>query len=362
MKNILLIFILLTSSLWCHDIPNENIWIQNTTITYTISTTIGELIVDTTVTVIAKINETRTRIILTIETVTQTELVLKSYPITSLTGWNIVDNGSISKPSNWSIKLNDNRIYQGSNIYNNPVTASELSKLGTYIISPIVLQDYFKVIIEALDNDGKGVMFQYRNDSSYFRLSWDNERKYTRLVRNKSGIWELIHETNTAPTLYSKITIEIQLPQVDLTDVLSSNAIEIKINGILWHTLLTAFTSIQPVAFYTWGEQGIYFGDIEYKSTGLVTSVKTTQVTETYTVEVDTTITLSYPFNPDYQEPNWSSYTIIGYHYQTISEPVTYDVTIEEYWKNIFKMNQRGEWILIQKWKEMFRASPDDLL
>ena len=218
------------------------------------------------------------------------------------------------------------------------------------------------MVIEALDNDGKGVMFRYASDSSYYRLSWDNERKYTRLVRNNNGIWKLIHETNTTPILYSKVTIEIQLPQVDLTDVLSSNAIEIKINGILWHTLLTAFTSIQPVAFYTWGEQGIYFGDIEYKSTGLVTSVKTTQVTETYTVEVDTTITLSYPFNPDYQEPNWSSYTIIGYHYQTISEPVTYDVTIEEYWKNIFKMNQRGEWILIQKWKEMFRASPDDLL
>src|SRR3990167_3158306 len=158
-KSLSFIFILLTSSLCCHDIPNENIWIQNTTITYTISTTIGELIVDTTVTVIAKINETRTRIILTIETVTQTELVLKSYPITNLTGWNIVDKGTISKPSNWTIR--DNRIYQSSNIYNNPVTASELGKLGTYIISPIVLQDYFKVIIEALDNDGKGVMFRY---------------------------------------------------------------------------------------------------------------------------------------------------------------------------------------------------------
>jgi hypothetical protein len=63
---------------------------------------------------------------------TSAVLLSDNFDAGKLTGWTIVDEGTIGGPSKWTIA--NGTLVQKSNIYSDPTTTADLTKLGTYVV------------------------------------------------------------------------------------------------------------------------------------------------------------------------------------------------------------------------------------
>jgi len=169
-------------------------------------------------------------------------------------GWTIVDEGALYGPSVWS--ASSGVMVQGSNIYSEPRTASELSKLGTYAYysGGLGWTDYHAdLTIRSQDDDSIGVMFRYKDSGNYYRFSWDRERNYRRLVKKQGGVFSLLAGDSVPYTIGRTYQLRI---------IAQGTLLTVSIDGVPVFSVTDAAISSGAIALYSWGNSGSYFDDV----------------------------------------------------------------------------------------------------
>ena len=113
-------------------------------------------------------------------------------------GWSFVDEGTLDKPSKWSVF--EGGLRQTSDIYSPPNDRDTLSKLGTQAIAgdPAWSDVIMSARLRSLDDDAIGLLFRYADAGHYYRFSMDRQRGYRRLIRNVGGVFTLLWEDTFA--------------------------------------------------------------------------------------------------------------------------------------------------------------------
>ncbi|UCG50170.1 MAG: hypothetical protein JSU94_10340, partial [Phycisphaerales bacterium] len=110
-------------------------------------------------------------------------------------GWTIVDEGGSFGPSSWSAATGE--LVQGSNIFGGDGVSVNMP--GTYALyeQGFALDDYTVTLtLSSDDDDAIGVMFHYIDNDNYYRLSWDKQRSYRRLVKRENGVFTVLAQDN----------------------------------------------------------------------------------------------------------------------------------------------------------------------
>lgn len=107
--------------------------------------------------------------------------------------YDILDQGT-SEPSNWTVDAGS--IFQSSNIFDGPTTASNLEKLGTMALRGAVDWRNVRVrfVLSSNDNDSIGVVFRYRDADNYYRFELNRQFSYRRLIKRVSGVVSVLWE------------------------------------------------------------------------------------------------------------------------------------------------------------------------
>jgi hypothetical protein len=110
-----------------------------------------------------------------------------------LTGWRVVDQGTIGGASAWNVA--HSQLYQTSNISQANLQPTMVDMLGTHLVceSGEGLRDYrVGVDQRAVDDDSMGIMFRYQDAQNYYRFSWDLQRLSRRLVKCRNGQFTIL--------------------------------------------------------------------------------------------------------------------------------------------------------------------------
>ncbi len=178
----------------------------------------------------------------------------------SLSGWSVVDEGTISAPSAWSATTGS--LVQSSNIHGGSGSRNGLPKPGTflYYANGLGWTDYQATFtLRSTDNDALGAMFRYQDPNNYYRFSWDRERGYRRLVKVENGTTTLLAE-DSVPYVTG------QTYQVDIRA--EGNQIEVRIGNSLILTAIDSSFSSGSFAFYSWGNLSSVFDDLLVQQVG----------------------------------------------------------------------------------------------
>ena len=103
----------------------------------------------------------------------------------SLTSWQVVDDGGTDSPSNWNVISGE--LAETSNIYGPDSSATDNRK-GSYAYwnapESVLWKDYqFNVSLRSSDNDGIGVMFRYQDAGNYYKFDMDSQRSFRKLFK-----------------------------------------------------------------------------------------------------------------------------------------------------------------------------------
>ncbi len=120
------------------------------------------------------------------------------FALGDMSAWSIVDEGTNSAPSNWTIA--GGTLRQSSNIHSLPTDAAHPDKKGSQIVAgdPTWTDVVLAADLQALDDDAIGVVFRYQDTDNYYRFSMDRERSYRRLVKNVGGTFTVLWEDDVA--------------------------------------------------------------------------------------------------------------------------------------------------------------------
>lgn len=119
--------------------------------------------------------------------------------------------GMLQGPSDWH--RSGGVLTEDSNAYTN-TTHHE----GTRYVNTIAVASdaAVRVTVQSPDNDAAGLVLRYRDSTHYYRLSFDEQRRYARIVRRSGNSWTVIAEDldfdidwSTAPelTFYASGTV-----------------------------------------------------------------------------------------------------------------------------------------------------------
>src|SRR6185503_4558705 len=114
-------------------------------------------------------------------------------------GWTVRDEGTIEAPSSWQVS--GGRLVQTSNIYG-PASDTVANRAGTFAIwdNPVAYRwrDYLlTATLASSDDDGIGLLFRYRDPNNYYKLEFDAQRNFRKLLRKLNGV-ETTLATETA--------------------------------------------------------------------------------------------------------------------------------------------------------------------
>ena len=175
----------------------------------------------------------------------------------TLTGWTVVDEGTISSPSQWLARAG--QLLQLSNIYGPNANATDHRK-GTFIYwnDPAALgwSNYAcSVTFNTLDDDGLGVMFRYQNPSNYYKVDLDSQRNFHKLFKMAGGV-----ETTLAAESGGYVTGSNYVLRVELTN----SQITVLLNGVVLFggSITDSSLPAGTVAPYSWGSQGVFFSNL----------------------------------------------------------------------------------------------------
>ena len=172
----------------------------------------------------------------------------------NFTDWSVVDEGTTSAPSAWS--AGSGVMVQSSNIYSLPADAASLPKLGTYAQydAGVLWTDYrVSLTLRSTDDDALGVMFRVQGSNDYYRLCWDRERAYRRLVKNVGGVFSVLAEDSVTYVTGQTYAVEITA---------QGTSIEVRVDGGLVFSVTDGDLSSGTVALYSWGNSGSHFDDV----------------------------------------------------------------------------------------------------
>lgn len=149
--------------------------------------------------------------------------------------------GMLAGPSNWNRA--GGVLTENSNAYTN-TTDHE----GTRYVSTLQVasDSIVTVTVSSADNDAAGLVLRYRDDTHYYRLSFDEQRRYARIVRRSGNSWTVIAEDTNFDIDWST------------SPELSFYAVGTLLIGLVDGQIAVFGTDDDPIAGYTAGRAGIY--------------------------------------------------------------------------------------------------------
>ncbi len=187
-------------------------------------------------------------------------LLSENFGSTSLAGWTVVDEGDKHGPSNWSASTG--ALTQDSNIHSGSNSGSVLPKLGTflYYANGFGWTNYQATFtLHSSDNDALGVMFRYQDPNNYYRFSWDQERKYRRLVKVHNGSMSVLAQDSRTYVTGQTYHVDLRVQGSDIKVLIDNSVVLSATDSALVKGTL---------AFYTWANRGSQFDDLLVKTLG----------------------------------------------------------------------------------------------
>lgn len=180
-------------------------------------------------------------------------LLLSSDFSSTLTGWSVRDEGTISAPSKWRILSGE--LAQQSNIRDGS-TANDLPKLGTYLLydGGTAWTNYrarFK--LRSNDDDGLGVMFRVSDADNGYRFSWDKQLNQRRLVKKVGGVYTLLAADNVPYVIGQTYDVLI---------IAQGSQLEVWVDGERIFQVTDSSLGSGSIAFYSWQNNAAFFDDI----------------------------------------------------------------------------------------------------
>jgi alkaline phosphatase D len=113
-----------------------------------------------------------------------------------LTGFTIVDSGTLEGPSDW--QQSQGILRQLANIWGGSASAFSVPKPGTVAVTGnATWTDYFcGVNFRNPDDDGVGLVFRWTDADNHYRFAWDAQRRVRRLAKVVAGQWSVLWEDN----------------------------------------------------------------------------------------------------------------------------------------------------------------------
>ena len=180
----------------------------------------------------------------------------------NMTGWSVVDEGTISAPSSWSVS--GGRATQTSNIYGPSVSATTNRK-GTFAYynkaAALNWNNYSaEAIVKSTDNDGIGLMFYYKDSNNYYKVDLDSERNFRKLFKVKYGVETVLATSTGAYTPGTDMNLKAKV---------RNGKINVTLNGTdLFGTVTDADLTGGTVALYCWGSQNCSYDDVKVQPSG----------------------------------------------------------------------------------------------
>ena len=172
-------------------------------------------------------------------------------------GWTIVDEGTISGPSNWQVL--GQQFVQLSNIYG-PSASATTNRMGTFAVwddpGAYGWSDYSATArLHATDNDGLGLMFYYQDSDNYYKLDSDIQRAFQTLFKKVNGV---------ESTLATVTASHPQNQDFALVVTVDNGQIQCLLNGasIFGAPVLDDSLSGGTIALYCWGNTDTRYDDV----------------------------------------------------------------------------------------------------
>ena len=179
-----------------------------------------------------------------------TTLFKENFNNGTFTGWSIIDEGTIARPSSWS--ATSGTMVQKSGIY----ASSFPSQPGTYALykAGSAWTNYrVSFTMKSTDNKSLGIMFRYKDKNNYYRFSWDNSRKLRQMVKKCNGKFSML-------CLGSVSYVPNRDYQVDI--VANGALLQVFIDNTLVLQAIDGSLSSGSIALYSWANAGSYFDNI----------------------------------------------------------------------------------------------------
>ena len=182
----------------------------------------------------------------------------------NMDGWTIVDEGTVSAPSNWSVVSGE--VKQSSNIYDgDPQDADD--RVGTFAYwdetAALSWTDYtVELTVRSSDNDGIGVMVYYQDADNYYRFEMDNQRTFRKLIKKVNGTVTLLaSDLTTGYTQNQDYELSVEVGNGEITVSLDGSPL---FGGAVSDSDLSEGT----VALYSWGDTGAFYDDVVVTGSG----------------------------------------------------------------------------------------------
>ncbi|MCP4257776.1 MAG: hypothetical protein GY774_09655 [Planctomycetes bacterium] len=182
-------------------------------------------------------------------------LFRESFGPNALDHYTIVDEGTISAPSVWTVS--DGHIVQTSNIYGE--SESPLDKPGTVALTGSVSWANVRIrtTLMSEDNDGIGFVFRYQDADNYYRFSMDSQRNHRHMDKRVQGKITLLWEDDVSYNLGQPYRLAIEAYGEQLL---------VYIDDALLFSILDPDISSGQVGFYCWGNTGAHFEDLSVEA------------------------------------------------------------------------------------------------
>jgi len=165
-------------------------------------------------------------------------------------GWTIVDEGTEMAPSDWQVV--NGRLVQYSNIFERDAPL----RSGTYALADVGYgwTDYtLDVAVRSDDDDSIGVMFRYEDANNYYRLSWNAQSPYRRLVKVVGGVATLL-ASDAVPYTPGQ--------SYDVSVAVVGSGITISVDGALVFSVTDGSITGGTVGLYSYGNVGSVFDNV----------------------------------------------------------------------------------------------------
>jgi hypothetical protein len=189
----------------------------------------------------------------------QVHALLLDQPFESggFTGWLIRDEGNIQAPSSWQVL--GGAVRQSSNIYG-PTSDALADRIGTFAVwdDPVAYRwrDYvLTATLNSGDDDGIGLLFRYRDATNYYKLEFDAQRNFRKLLRKLNGVETTLASESGGYPIGSNFVVQIKV--VD-------GQIETRMNNVLLFggTIADGTVPVGSIALYCWGNDAAAFDNV----------------------------------------------------------------------------------------------------
>lgn len=162
----------------------------------------------------------------------------------ALDRYTVVDEGGNLGPSNWLVL--DGAIVQTTQIYGGDTQASSPPKPGTMLLlrgSDAWPDTRMRVRFSSGDNDAIGLVFRFADIDNYYRISFDRERTYRRLVKKVQGVFTVLWEETGEYAVGQPYELVVEAV---------ADRIVVLLDGFVLCTVRDADLGSGAVGFYCW--------------------------------------------------------------------------------------------------------------